>query len=422
MRIAVWAGSGIGGTEKAATLFAIGLAKRGYQVDFLGPEGPRTSSFRENGITVHGVDHDETKLLHYMKTFRPNVVHQHVPGSPINNPIYKIWADLGSEKPHLIETNVFGKLEDPIGMQLVEHRTFISMASAVQAFQRAGKPITMEALQNHTPLYYPVETFPSPTVSNRTEFRKTLGITDDEILAVRIGQPSKKWKLWECQAFAQAKKHVPRLRLMLLEPPLWIWNEIQSGKFGEGILLRKATQDFAWLKDLYASADFMVHASDFGESFGYTIAEAMVSALPVIVRTTPWGDNAQVELIENGKSGYVCAGVGEMSRRMVDLATNIELRKLMGAQARERIGHLADFSRETDVLEAILQKVCETNQSPILKKRSEELLSFAKKFNTLEWNTSETAIEHPIDYLGARFYSSYRSLRSKIRRVLDTTF
>jgi hypothetical protein len=231
---------------------------------------------------------------------------------------------------------------------------------------------------------------------------------------VRIGRASAKWKSWECEAFARARKETASLRLLVMEPPAALFRAIEAGRHGSGILARSETTDFEWLQTLYGAADLMVHASSGGESFGYTIAEAMAAGLPVIVRTTPWGDSAQVELVQNGATGFVCASVGEMARRWVDLANNPTLRSQMGHAAKTRIQQLASTSRETDMLEAVIMKVLTGEVSPLLTQRTADILAFAKSFRKLEWATSERAWEHPADLLGARCYGLYRSVRLSI--------
>ena len=92
---------------------------------------------------------------------------------------------------------------------------FVSSASAVQAFKRAGLSINLESTFNSTVLYNPVVD-PSHILSaeERVEFRRNLGVKQNEILFMRIGQPGKKWKLWEFEAFKSIKNQVPAARLI----------------------------------------------------------------------------------------------------------------------------------------------------------------------------------------------------------------
>jgi len=412
MKIAVWSGSGIGGTEKAATLYAAGLARRGHAVDFLGPRGPRTLSLEQHGVAVLGIAQDARQLLEYLRTRRPDVVHQHVPGYAMPNPLYEVWPELPPPKPALIETNVFGRVEDRTGEQLVQFRLFISKASAAQAFRRQGRVMTPESLRCQSVVYYPVEPATDPDPAARAALRQALDIGEHEVLAIRVGQKSPvKWRTWECQAHALARRRMPGLRLLLMEPPDEIQRAVEQGRFGPGILVRPATSDFAWLQTLYQAADVMIHASDFGESFGYTLAEAMAAGLPVIVRTTPWGDNAQVELVENGVIGCVCASVPEMARRLAELAGDAPRRAAWGQAGRARILRLACPETEVTVLEAVLHQVCGGQPGPLLDQRATDLLAFARGFARREWAVSEGRWVHPLDYAGARLHDFYRRCR-----------
>ena len=61
------------------------------------------------------------------------------------------------------------------------------------------------------------------------------------------------------------------------------------------------------LATYYAACDVVVHASSIGESQGVVLAEAMALGLPVVTNPTPWTDNAQIELVEEGVTGHVAA-------------------------------------------------------------------------------------------------------------------
>jgi trehalose synthase len=69
------------------------------------------------------------------------------------------------------------------------------------------------------------------------------------------------------------------------------------------------------------------------EGFGLTVAEAMWKATPVI------GGNAGGirYQIEDGVNGFLVSSVGEAAQRMVQLLRDNELRRQMGAKARETV-------------------------------------------------------------------------------------
>jgi hypothetical protein len=416
MRIAVCSGSGLGGTEKAAAAFALGLKQRGHVVDWLGTSGPRTEELEKQGIPALGVSHEASRLAAYLNSAHPEVVHQHVSGTPLkDHPLYQVWPKLGMPSPLLIETNIFGRLDDIDSAGLASFRMFVSLTSGTQAFLRAGKALSSAALEHHTVLYNPVEAHERITAAKRQALRHELGVGEDEILALRIGRPSSKWRPWECEAFALAKRRHPKLRLLLIEPPDALTTAVHCGHYGQGISVLPATSDFRWLRELYCAAELMVHAADFGESFGYTIAEAMAAGLPLIVRTTPWGDNAQTELVQNGLTGFVCASVPEMARRWANLAADPTLRTRMGDAGRKRMDLIGQLDRELDVLEDVLRKLKGGTVGPNLLQRNEQWLAFARTIREREWQISERSCSHPLDYLHARLHSGYRSLRSTVR-------
>jgi glycosyltransferase involved in cell wall biosynthesis len=422
--IAVLANADLGGTEKAATIYAVELARRGYRVDYLAKRGPRTEYLATSGVQSVDAAQSVSGLREYLEDARPKIVHQHVPGYPFDNPLYAAIAQIRSDiRPRVIETNVFGRLEDPHSQKIVDFRFFISMASAAQAFRRAKLQVNAEALRCQTVLYYPVSP-PDNSVSKvdkltRSSIRAELGVQENEVMAVRIGRPSHKWAAWECEAYAVAKKAVPDLRLFLMEPPHSLMNKITTGRFGAGIIVRKETSDFDWLEQLYASADLMIHASDWGESFGYTIAEGMAAGLPVITRSTPWGDNAQVELVSNRETGFVCWSVPEMARRLVELTRSQSMRSKMGRAALDRIKQLADVDREMDILEEAINVCLGKATRCKIAERNVRLLDFVAHFPKLENTTSEGFFDHSIDFTVGCLYSGYRTARSGLRSIFD---
>src|SRR5262249_8875274 len=145
---------------------------------------------------------------------RPQLIHQHVPGYPTDNQLYRVLRRLRSgERPKVVETNVFGRFEDPESDELISFRMFVSMASAAQAFRRARIKNPIRLLNRHTVLYNPILPAQKVEPAVRKQFRRRWGVSDSEVLAVRVGRPGHKWSSWECKAYALAKRNAPQLRL-----------------------------------------------------------------------------------------------------------------------------------------------------------------------------------------------------------------
>jgi glycosyltransferase involved in cell wall biosynthesis len=419
--VAVVAPNGISGTEKAAVLYAVELARRGHRILFVAPSGPRDQSLEEGNVRRLTPPDHAAGLAELFRTEKVDLVHQHVPGYPMQNPIYEAMRILGEERPPLIETNVFGRMEDPEGDRWVDFRCFISLTSGVQAFRRKWSRVSAEGLRNQTVVFYPVTSL-DPALQKRTErskVREELGIRPEEILILRFGRPGHKWNRNEVRVFQQARRHDARLRILLMEPSPDIWQEVESGRWGEGILLQKIISDFDRVAAIYTAGDLMLHMSDWGESFGYTLAEAMQNRLPLIVNSTPWGDNAQVELVEHGTTGFVCNSCAGAAEALLRLARAPDLRQRFGAASAERIYALADVAPEADLLEEIMEHL--VHGAPLRKvlERNRDFLQFASLLDAREKRVLELEVPSlRLAYGKGLAYSGYRQTRATVGRVL----
>jgi len=83
---------------------------------------------------------------------------------------------------------------------------------------------------------------------------------------------------------------------------------------------------------MYADLDILVHASIEPEPFGLVITEAMVHGVPVIAANT----GAPLEIIRHGVTGFVVDpnDTEQLTSRIVDLATDSELRRRIGERGR----------------------------------------------------------------------------------------
>lgn len=421
VNVAVWAGNGIGGTEKAAAIFAVELARRGHRVVFLGPEGPRDSVLLQGNVRRIAPPADAQGLAGLLRTERIDLIHQHVPGYVTTPQIYDTLRLMGDQRPRLIETNVFGLLEDPEGDKWVDFRCFVARASAVQAFQRSGRPLNEDALKKSTVLFNPLLPLDGATRARtrRAEVRSELGIQANEMLILRFGREGPKWTKDEVAVFQQARRRNPLLRMLLMEPRKDIWSEVEAGKWGEGILLRRAMSDFARLDAIYSAGDFMVHMSNFGESYGYTIAEAMQHGLPVVTLSTPWGDNSQVELVEHGRTGFVCNSRGGAIDCVLRLGEDSGLRTRLGTAAAERIASFSNPNYETDLLEEVIRRVVGGEPLQKVTERNDDLLNFKTLFAAREKQVREREVPRlGFSYLKGASYKAYRGLRKSIGRTI----
>jgi hypothetical protein len=196
-----------------------------------------------------------------------------------------------------------------------------------------------------------------------------------------------------------------------MEPRTDIWANVKAGRWGEGILLRRATSDFAKLAAYYAAGDLMLHMSVFGESYGYTIAEAMQHSLPLVVRSTPWRDNAQVELVEHGVTGFACGTRQGAAGALLELAANATLRAKFGASGKQRIAALSDLALETELIDELIQRLVDGTLLNKVSARNQDLLAFAAGFPARERRVWEFTSGFGLIRLHGLAYLAYRQLR-----------
>ena len=384
MKITCIAGSGMGGTEKAAYLYACGLAQKGHTVEALtDPDGCRSDMLIRSGVTIRKVDHTIDGLADYFSEFRPDVVHNHTSGYSDQSTLYAALAKMSEHKPKLVETNVFGKLLDFHDHGDVDARLFITFTSGMQAYQRTRVIPIGPSRDRDNVVFYPLpdDAFAMDREDGKS-LRKSLCVADNDVLVIRLGRPGSKWEAWECIAFQKARKCNSRLKLLLMEPKSSLTEDIKAGKYGEGIIIKQADSDPEVLRQVYSAGDIMFQASSFGESFGYTLAEGMAAGMPVITLSTPWGDQAQNELIEHGKTGYVCRSLKAMSEALLELSLDPEKSTRFGAAGKDRIRKITSLVTETSILEEIYGHLVMKNETPLADRRFKEWLAFISERST----------------------------------------
>jgi D-inositol-3-phosphate glycosyltransferase len=151
--------------------------------------------------------------------------------------------------------------------------------------------------------------------------RRRLGLPADAFIALRVGRPDpRKWSDLLVVHGARLMREFPRLHLVFLSAPANREAVIRQ-TMGDRATLAPFTTDREQVARYMAASDVMLHYARYGESFGYAIAEAALAGLPVIAQATPWGDNAQAELIRQAETGFIVAdyvGARQSLMRLMD--------------------------------------------------------------------------------------------------------
>ncbi|HEV3100223.1 MAG TPA: glycosyltransferase family 4 protein [Candidatus Udaeobacter sp.] len=356
---------GLGGTEKAACRWARELARRGHAIHVIAlKDGPRRAELSTIGLSVDVTGSRAQSIAQKLSEFAPDVIHAHMPGDPHEG---DILGDALASVPKIpvVQTNVFGHLDNPKEDAWTDFRLFISWTSCVQAARRSFQKLNKDFFRRASVAVYPLDADDGPSSSERQRFRERHGIQQDEILFGRLSRPEpNKWTDLPIAAFRIAATQDGRLRLLLREPPPAVARSIARAPDRERFVVLPATSDPAELAVTTATLDVVLHTSSVGESFGYGIAEPMNYGKPVIANSTPWQDQAQIELVRHGECGLIASTARTIADAMLKLANDVDLRTRLGSNARIHIRELANSEESTNRLETAFEATVAGHENP----------------------------------------------------------
>ncbi len=357
---------GMGGTEKAAFCWTRGMKERGHEVSVLTlADGPRRVEWEARGLSLKVVRCEAQAVAAVLRETAPEVIHAHVPGHPHEGDVLGAALALLPRKIPVVQTNIFGKFQNPVENTWTDFRLFVSWTSCVQAARRSFCRLDDNFFRRNSVAVNPLDPIEPPPAADIAAFRKGLGVADDEILFGRLSRPEpNKWTNLALDAFRQAARDNKKIKLLLREPPPLVAAALRRAPDADRFVILPATADAEVLRLTLSALEVVLHTSLIGESFGYGLAEPMNLGKPVITHSVPWVDQAQIELARHGECGFVTSTPRTMARVILQLAGDAALRKQMGTQAREHIRKLADPEISLDRLEAILRAAIEKRDNP----------------------------------------------------------
>jgi glycosyltransferase involved in cell wall biosynthesis len=173
--------------------------------------------------------------------------------------------------------------------------------------------------------------------TDKAELRRRLGLPVEGRIAIRLGRPDpRKWSDLLAVHGAALAQDIPALYLLLLSAPD---NRaaVLRRLLGDRAILAPFTTDHETITAYLGACDVMLHYARYGESFGYALAEAGAAGLPVVALATPWGDNAQLELVRHGETGFIANDYAEIRLYLERLLGDPALAARMGETARAHI-------------------------------------------------------------------------------------
>lgn len=318
-----------GGTERVAQNFAKAYRHLGHdsRVIFTQLNGQRSEDLIKVGVPVYCFL--DNGVLDILRMWGPELIHIHSHGLTKTefNAIKSI-----SGGARIVETNVFSK---PSAWEADLSFSFqLSSWCESLYLKRGGDPNKTRVIPNAVD----VGSFSRASFCNIEAFKLLYHIANTDIVLGRVGQCyDGKWSTLLISVFENLKKDFSNLKLILVNPPESIVSRVQVSKFkGEIILIDSIIGDDQ-LALAYSAMDIFVHIADQGESFGMTLAEALLCETPVVTYATPWADNSQGEIVGNALGGYVAGSPKDFELLLRRLMRNKSLCIKLGKNGRSRV-------------------------------------------------------------------------------------
>ena len=296
---------GLGGTEYAVQLFSKFLDKDRFEVTVIGllNGGERVRLIENLGIKVILLNGDLIKLGQLLQ--ETDVFHWHGNGS-LDPELFQV---IKANKPKIvIQTNVFGQFDNSPFYDVIDYDLYISKMILVRRMKLDNKLQNNYASKRKV-LPYPVDTDHInsllPAEAEVNSFKKANNL-QDKFIAGRIGRSDDhKFDLMTLDGFAEFAKKNEAARFLLLGSTPKISAHAASLGISDKIITLSTTSDLRQLLVYYKAMDVFLAASSIGESFGMVLAEAMTCGTPVVTISTEKRDNAQIEVIDNDRTGFV---------------------------------------------------------------------------------------------------------------------
>src|SRR5208283_2266058 len=212
---------GLGGTGKAACRWARDLKRRGHCVTALAlKDGEHRADLERYNVPVRVTGASAREISETLSEILPDAIHSHVPGYPHDGDVLGQALALLPHKIPVVQTNVFGLLQNPAEDAWTDFRLFISWTSCVQAARRSFRKLDEGFFRRASMVVYPVDVVEPSPAREAAAFRRQLGVADDEVLFGRLARPEpNKWTSLVLDAFRLALRRNRKIKLLLREPP-----------------------------------------------------------------------------------------------------------------------------------------------------------------------------------------------------------
>ncbi|MHB8362420.1 MAG: glycosyltransferase [Patescibacteria group bacterium] len=350
---------GAGGTERNLQNIASTINKEKFEVYNIGffdnkDRGEILKDNNLNSLTCHG---DINKLEYYIQEYSIDILLIHRAGNYNKNDSEIINLAKKLKMKLIAEINVFGLYDESTYKDIhlhfhVSKTSLLKYINNKQSWNEKDRKINY-VIYNGLDLENIDKALTKIDISN---LKKRYGIENDDFVISRIARPDMyKWTDLTTIVLLLLHRNNKKIKFVFRSIP----NERE--KIIKRILKNNfvnlpITLDEKEILATYKIANLTLNFSKIGESFGYSIAESMYLGIPVISNITANKDNAQIELIDNDKNGFIVNGGPIYITKIINniIALEKKYKDELSKEAHKKIESNYNVKKSTKSLETYL--------------------------------------------------------------------
>jgi glycosyltransferase involved in cell wall biosynthesis len=353
----------LGGTEKSLLNHALAFDRTRVvpRAIALVEPGRRATELEAAGVPVACAHGDLGRLTELLAGV--DVIHAGRGG--LYDPLLPAARRAAGANAVMVETNVFGLFDTSPDERDFACHLLISQMCAMRYRRAVG--LDQDAFfARHRVLYNPIDVdrlralAPPPR-----EARIALGLDPDRPTVGRIGRADdRKWSPILIAMLPTLLRLVPDAQVVLVGLTGERRRQLRRLGLEDRVVAIEPTPDERELATLYAALDVLAGTAVIGESFGVSLAEAQALGVPVVTSSTPWADNAQVEVVRHGETGLVANHPRPFGEAVAQLLSDPQQRAAFGERARAHVDRHFAAGPVTRRLEDLYESLVRDGRAP----------------------------------------------------------
>ncbi len=390
---------GMGGVEKGLVNHATAFDRKRFDVRvvIVRGDGPRRAELEQAGIPVDVANDDPVALEAALRgvdiahVFRTGLTEPAVPA-----------ACRRAGVPHLIETNVFGRIDASSDERQFDCHLFVGKMCAWRYRERVG-PAGPSFHDRHRVLHWPVDI---PRLRRlapaRADAKAALGLDPERPVVGRIGRDDdSKWRRLLIDMLPRLLELAPETQVLIVGATPEKRRRLRRLGLTDRVVFADTTVDEVEVVQRFCACDVFVTAAEIGESYSVALSEAMALGLPIVTCSTPWVDDGQIEQVDNGSTGYVADHPSAFAEACAELVRDPARARAFGEAGAAKAERLMDRVMLTRQLESLYEGLARDGTAP------------------REWMPSPSEVDGFGAEYGRRLRSQYRPLTATERRQVQ---